>query len=1293
SGDSLNELVTVLRLSESIKEVRLINCSLRNDFISKLSQFFPQTKFEHLDLSHNPIEDKSLIQLTEKLQQRKTPLITLNLVSCNLTQKSVHVFNTALSNNLYLSRSLTSINLSCNKLKEETDITVLFNNENNIEELQLGDNDLIIENLFHALSTVQTSKLRRLSVVNSVAKSTSTTSTSSSGFVKTFFQKTTNLQILQLINTDLSNEFLREVCDGLHSNIDLKKIDLRLSGNNLETFIHDYAARFASIPSLVTLELTNCELNNELSNFLAELKKNRKLKSLHIGKNFNNIKSKNYPKTIHAIKELLTDTTLESFYIPDSKLRDSYTGELLSALINSPPLKLLDIRGNQMLEHGVRMLTHVLKLNRHLHTVYFDRNSISLNGFEEIVNAMECNNVICYLPVPVNDIIAMKINEKDNRISSLMNKLDAICMRNQNSSQNSSDALQIVALAGTSREAQTCWENQQQLCGDFASMEYANLHGALNRPSLNDLRTTLTKNGRIAKISSQLFEYYIDEEKQLQNECEKICLSLQKTVIEHHERLSKKFYQIFKDQTSFNYDDKFQEQIRTYFQNSNDTTERLLKTELNDKLSTGLRECYISVATCLQKRAYDTANETVTEMRKAMEAATFQTRQNVTNNNNQNHPNYIAIDNLLARNAMFQRMGDASNIVNQDNPSPSQRIKKADSIESLDVTKAKRAVTHVQPDVTNTTDLGSDQRSNSNSNVSSSSPKMNAWRKAIAGNNGEKTEQSLPATDPIYGNVINYGTKQNQQSGSTIDDDGGIIEHDLLALVAKEQEKDVTLKSPEKRKKQYESPPALPKKEGISAKRAPVPTPITSTTNLDVEIESTQKLAHTTKDRPRRQNVRRPAKRSTNGTTKGNESSSDGLITDDDESALMNESSNLVVQQSEPTPPLPEATVITEPPNAKLKSALRTTSRDKPDELKQSQPTQPPPSQAVQIRPSLPTGSIGSANKKDNSDHALSPVGSALSSTGNASLTTATNSTLMSTSLINSDSIRGLSSDNDNEQMIRSAHGGLSLVDENISSEVSSPRPSILARSKLPPGAPRVLPSDTDVPPVRLRHIQAEKKTSLTASPSVSTQLQNPSVPDELKKNESPDINNEQYKRLSVKERAKLLTTNTSSNNNNNNSTAPVDTKRQNSSTSSTEYTFVAKAAGYLRSSLVRKQKITVSYISRIEIMSHTILLIQPTSDPLTRTYSDYESQDLCFEIIIKMFEEHLLKYRSSTSSQLSIVYHFNDLSLFIDSIQDLSLFIYKPLTATYEQHDKVSLKKILYAYLKKQGQQNDASD
>ena len=46
-------------------------------------------------------------------------------------------------------------------------------------------------------------------------------------------------------------------------------------------------------------------------------------------------------------------------------------------------------RGNAMGEIGFRVIVHVLQMNRNLHTIYMDRNSLGFNNLEEIVLAME----------------------------------------------------------------------------------------------------------------------------------------------------------------------------------------------------------------------------------------------------------------------------------------------------------------------------------------------------------------------------------------------------------------------------------------------------------------------------------------------------------------------------------------------------------------------------------------------------------------------------------------------------------------------------------------------------------------------------------------------------------------------------------------------------------------------------------------------------------------------------------------------------------------------------------------
>ena len=53
--------------------------------------------------------------------------------------------------------------------------------------------------------------------------------------------------------------------------------------------------------------------------------------------------------------------------------------------------------------------------------------------------------------------------------------------------------------------------------------------------------------------------------------------------------------------------------------------------------------------------------------------------------------------------------------------------------------------------------------------------------------------------------------------------------------------------------------------------------------------------------------------------------------------------------------------------------------------------------------------------------------------------------------------------------------------------------------------------------------------------------------------------------------------------------------------------------------------------------MSHSILLIQPSSNAESRTYSDYESVNDCLEGVCRIYEEHL-KRRNPSSATITWV-------------------------------------------------------
>uniref|UniRef100_A0A3B5L353 Enhancer of rudimentary homolog n=1 Tax=Xiphophorus couchianus TaxID=32473 RepID=A0A3B5L353_9TELE len=102
-------------------------------------------------------------------------------------------------------------------------------------------------------------------------------------------------------------------------------------------------------------------------------------------------------------------------------------------------------------------------------------------------------------------------------------------------------------------------------------------------------------------------------------------------------------------------------------------------------------------------------------------------------------------------------------------------------------------------------------------------------------------------------------------------------------------------------------------------------------------------------------------------------------------------------------------------------------------------------------------------------------------------------------------------------------------------------------------------------------------------------------------------------------------------------------------------------------------------------VISHTILLVQPTKRPEGRTYADYESVNECMEGVCKMYEEHLKRMNPNSPS---ITYDISQLFDFIDDLADLSCLVYRADTQTYQPYNKDWIKEKIYVLLRRQAQQ-----
>ena len=132
------------------------------------------------------------------------------------------------------------------------------------------------------------------------------------------------------------------------------------------------------------------DMDVDLAQVITAVGKNKSIKQLYMGRNTVSMKSKHIAVVMDALVQMLQedDCVLQALHLPDSRLKsDLYN--LINALGSNTCLHTLDISGNQIGDPGARLLAKALQINNHLRTIIYDKNNITLQGYADIVHALE----------------------------------------------------------------------------------------------------------------------------------------------------------------------------------------------------------------------------------------------------------------------------------------------------------------------------------------------------------------------------------------------------------------------------------------------------------------------------------------------------------------------------------------------------------------------------------------------------------------------------------------------------------------------------------------------------------------------------------------------------------------------------------------------------------------------------------------------------------------------------------------------------------------------------------------
>ncbi|XP_069769549.1 F-actin-uncapping protein LRRC16A-like isoform X3 [Narcine bancroftii] len=434
STDVCDQILRVIARSTRLEELVLENGGLRTDFAQKLASALahnPNSGLHTINLANNQLEDRGMSSLSSQFAKIPKGLKHINMSKISLSPKGVNSLAHSLSANQQISSSLTHLDLSGNFFRGD-DLSNLCNflaQPNSIAHLDLSNTDSALDLVCAALLRGCCQYLASLHLSKSIFSHRKGKEVPQS--FKMFFSNSLALKQINLSGTKLPPDAVKALLLGLSCNPHLKEVSLDLSNCELRSGgAQILEGCIAEVHNISKLDISDNGLDSDLATLVVWMSKNRSIRHLALGKNFNNIKSKNLGPVLDNIVQMIQDeeSPLESLSLADSKLKTELT-IIINALGSNSSLTKVDISGNGMGDIGAKMLGKALQINTKLRTVIWDKNNITAQGFQDIAVALEKNFTLRFMPIPVNDASqALKANPE--KTEEALQKIENYLLRN-----------------------------------------------------------------------------------------------------------------------------------------------------------------------------------------------------------------------------------------------------------------------------------------------------------------------------------------------------------------------------------------------------------------------------------------------------------------------------------------------------------------------------------------------------------------------------------------------------------------------------------------------------------------------------------------------------------------------------------------------------------------------------------------------------------------------------------------------------------------------------------------------
>eukprot|EP01117_Protostelium_nocturnum_P007037 TRINITY_DN2522_c0_g1_i1.p1 TRINITY_DN2522_c0_g1~~TRINITY_DN2522_c0_g1_i1.p1 ORF type:complete len:980 (+),score=425.95 TRINITY_DN2522_c0_g1_i1:440-2941(+) len=431
-------IVEFLKNNASIDELVLEKDGINASSVALLCDAMTANKslaLTKLSLADNPLDDKGLTSVGNYIGSINRGLVSLNLARCNGNKAGGVSVGNALKKNAHMTATLNTLDLSSNKLEGDGSFSVssFLANPNALVSLNLSNTAANLEAIFSAL-TRGCPQLKALDVSgNKMDKKASVA-------LSKFLTCATELTDLNMSNTTLLPDFLKDILTAISGNPYLKELRVNFGENKLGVAgARVFVSVVDKLRHVVALDLHDNEFGDEGVAIVAQgLTNNNCIKHLNLDANFKTRSKDKGKHTIETLSSLIAseNSALESLSVAGGA-KSELRVDILPFLYNlgtNTSLKFLDVSGHLIGNKGASALGKALQTNEVLETLKWDGNTTTAAGFATFIVGLKRNFTLKNMPLPISDIAAALKGNEAAEVTKLVSKIEKLILRNQSPS-------------------------------------------------------------------------------------------------------------------------------------------------------------------------------------------------------------------------------------------------------------------------------------------------------------------------------------------------------------------------------------------------------------------------------------------------------------------------------------------------------------------------------------------------------------------------------------------------------------------------------------------------------------------------------------------------------------------------------------------------------------------------------------------------------------------------------------------------------------------------------------------